>query len=191
GAYPDVVAALFDAGARATSAKDFLAGRQPQILGIIRLFFDHSLDPNTSASDGEPFLYLVSNPLSARDFLVRGADLNRCSPRLPSPLAIGGSPLTRAIAIVCREDVSRIELLLTYGANLDSHLLFRAIAPRGTPLHRAIDLGPPNIIKVLLDAGADPLARPAGTRYYDESPFQMAERSQRPKKQDMLDLLQS
>lgn len=58
----------------------------------------------------------------------------------------------------------------------------------GTPLHRAIDLGLPNIIKVLLDAGAD---RPAGMRYHDESPLQMAERSQHPKKQAMLDLLRS
>lgn len=56
-AHPDVVAALFDAGARATSAKDRLAGRQPQMPGIIRQFFDHGLDPNASASDGQPFLW--------------------------------------------------------------------------------------------------------------------------------------
>ncbi|OQE13285.1 hypothetical protein PENFLA_c051G11056 [Penicillium flavigenum] len=189
--HPHFAAALFDAGARATSAKDFLVGTQPQMPGIIRQFFDHGLDHNASASTGEPFLCILSNPASAREFLVGGADPNRCSPRPPSPLAIGGYPLARAIATVRGDDVSRIELLIAYGAKLESHLLFRAIAPRnmGHPLHRAIDLGLPNIIKALLDAGADPTARPVGTRYHDESPLQMAERSQRPKKQAMLDLL--
>jgi hypothetical protein len=56
-AHPDVVAILFDAGARVTSAKDCLTGTQPQMPGIIRQFFDHGLDPNASLSNGEPFLW--------------------------------------------------------------------------------------------------------------------------------------
>ena len=53
----------------------------------------------------------------------------------------------------------------------------------GTPLHRAIALGLTNIIKVLLDAGAD---RTAGTPHHDETPLQLAERSVNPAKQPML-----
>jgi ankyrin repeat protein len=61
----------------------------------------------------------------------------------------------------------------------------------GTPLHRAIDLGLTNIIKLLLDAGADRTARPAGTPHHDDSPLQLAERPERPQKQAMLDILRS
>jgi ankyrin repeat protein len=147
---------------------------------------------------------------------LRGADPNRCSPRARFPFATGESPLARALKSVSSEDLSRVELLLANGAKLESQLLFRVIARRvremefktkfllangldpntthevlGTPLHRAIDLGLTNIIKVLLDAGADRTARPAGTPHHDESPLQLAERSQHPAKQAMLDILRS
>ncbi|KAJ6012626.1 hypothetical protein N7522_002981 [Penicillium canescens] len=215
-AHPDVVSILFDAGARAISAKDWLTGTQPQMPGIIRQFFDHGLDPNATQSNGEPFLCLIKNPASAREFLLRGADPNCCSPRARFPFATGESPLARALKSVSGEDLSRVKLLLAYGAKLKSHLLFRVIARRvkemeftikfllangldpnttheilGTPLHRTIDLGLTNIIKVLLDAGADRTARPAGTPYHDESPLQLSERSQHPAKQAMLDILLS
>lgn len=140
---------------------------------------------------------------------MRGADPNRCSPR-------GASPLIRAIASAREEDPSLIELLLAYGAKLEPHLLFKAIAPRlrqgefmtkyllakgldintthekwGTPLHRAIDASKLSMIKLLVDAGADRTARPAGTPYHDESPLEFAERSERPDKQAILSLLRS
>jgi ankyrin repeat protein len=35
----------------------------------------------------------------------------------------------------------------------------------GTPLHLAVRLNKLNIVKLLLDAGADPRARSAGTQY--------------------------
>jgi hypothetical protein len=56
-AHPNVVAILFDASARASSAKDWLTGTQSQMPGIIRQFFDHGLDPNATQSNGEPFLW--------------------------------------------------------------------------------------------------------------------------------------
>ncbi|KAJ6067988.1 uncharacterized protein N7446_005025 [Penicillium canescens] len=198
-AHPDVVSILFDAGARAISAKDWLTGTQPQMPGIIRQFFDHGLDPNSSLSNGEPFLCILRNP-----------------PQGQVPLRDWRVPLARALKSVSGEDLSMVELLLAYGAKLESHLLFRVIDRRvremefttkfllangldpnttheilGTPLHRAIALGLTDIIKVLLDAGADRTARPAGTPHHDESPLQLAERSESPAKQAMLDILGS
>ncbi|CAG8882976.1 unnamed protein product [Penicillium egyptiacum] len=208
-ARPDIVTALFDAGARATSAVDWLSGEQQELPGIIRQFFDHGLDPNATTSDGEPLLCIQSNPASARELLLRGADPNRCSQR-------GASPLIRAIASAREEDPSLIELLLAHGAKLEPHLLFKAIAPRlrqgefmtkyllakgldvnttheiwGTPLHRAIDASKLSMIKLLVDAGADRTARPAGTLFHDESPLEFAERSERSDKPAILSLLRS
>ncbi|KAJ5826823.1 hypothetical protein N7447_003586 [Penicillium robsamsonii] len=62
---------------------------------------------------------------------------------------------------------------------------------RGTRLHCAINFGLTDIIQLLLDAGADPMAQPSGTRNHDDSPVQMAQRSYHPNKQVMLDLLRS
>ncbi|KGO55752.1 hypothetical protein PEX2_005120 [Penicillium expansum] len=207
-ARPEIVTALFDAGARATSAISWLTGEQRELPGIIRQFFDHGLDPNAT-SNGEPLLCLLSTPESAREFLLRGADPNRCSPR-------GASPLMRAISSTCEEDPSLFELLLAHGAKLEPHLLFKAIAPRlrqgefmtkyllakgldinmtheiwGSPLHRAITYSKLSIIKLLVDAGADRTARPAGTPYHDESPLEFAERSERSDKEAILSLLRS
>lgn len=55
-ARPEIVTALFDAGARATSAISWLTGEQRELPGIIRQFFDHGLDPNAT-SNGEPLLW--------------------------------------------------------------------------------------------------------------------------------------
>ncbi|OQE08907.1 hypothetical protein PENVUL_c008G10071 [Penicillium vulpinum] len=86
-AHPDIVATLFDAGARvSTYATGFLTGEEEQVPGIIRQFLDHGLDPNASVSGGEPLLSLLRNPASARELLLRGADPNRCGPREIPPV---------------------------------------------------------------------------------------------------------
>lgn len=56
-ARPDIVTALFDAGACATSAISWLTGEQQELPGIIRQFFDNGLDPNATTSNGEPLLW--------------------------------------------------------------------------------------------------------------------------------------
>lgn len=163
------------------------------------------------------FIYsMLMNAASAREFLLRGADPNRCSPRVMQPFSTGQSPLARALVSMTGEDLTLVELLLSYGAKLESGLFFCVINRRvkemefktkfllakgvdpnttdermGTPLHRAISLGLTNVIQVLLDAGADRTARPAGAQGRKPSPLQLAEWSERPVKQAMLDMLRS
>ncbi|KDE76964.1 hypothetical protein AO1008_02702 [Aspergillus oryzae 100-8] len=65
---PDIVAALFDAGASvSTSTIASLPGpnlqQQPS---VVRHFLDHGLDPNSRLSTGEPLLPMLRNPASAR-----------------------------------------------------------------------------------------------------------------------------
>lgn len=57
-AHTEIVAALFDAGARiTTSAIDSLPGaKMVQDVHIVRLFFDHGLEPNATQTSGEPVL---------------------------------------------------------------------------------------------------------------------------------------
>jgi ankyrin repeat protein len=132
------------------------------------------------------------DPACARELLTRGADPNIFGPGTKSPLygAVFGGRTSLA------------ELLLEYGANLDPDLLFVTAAPRrqygepmtkflldkgidpnpvsaewGTPLHLAVYAGKPNIVKLLLDAGADPTTKSAaGTRHYPgQTPSQIAQ----------------
>ncbi|KAJ5293541.1 beta-lactamase-like protein [Penicillium atrosanguineum] len=165
----------------------------PVTVLVLRLILDHSS---------------MLDPTCARELLSRGADPNRVGVR-------GVSHLTGAI--VASEDTSLVELLLEYGAKLEQDLLFDALRPRGrqpqlmtsflldkgldpnqfnadwgTPLHFAVRTGKPNIVKLLLDAGADPTARSAGKRYHGEPPSAAAQHQQNPEiKEQLLDLLRS
>lgn len=150
----------------------------------------------------------MSDAACARELRSRGADPNRTGPR-GLPILVG--------AIVSSEDTSWVEVLLEYGSKLEPEVLFDALRPRarqpqlmtsfllskgldpnqfdagwGTPLHYAVWTGKPNIVKVLLDAGADPTARSAGRRYNGEPPSAAAEHQRTPKiKEELLRLLQS
>lgn len=148
---------------------------------------------------------MFHNPLSAREMLSRGADPNLCGPR-------GLSPFARAIVSIKEEETSLLELYLEYGARLESELLFFAAAPRvthgdiktrflldkgldpnvtsaewGSPLHRAVYHAKPKIVKLLLDAGADPIAISTGTKTYNQTPAQVAaERVQHPETRETI-----
>ncbi|KAF7159490.1 hypothetical protein CNMCM5623_004828 [Aspergillus felis] len=212
-AHPDVVAALFDAGASVSPwTVDALPGGDevPQHPSVVRHFLDHGLDPNARCSNGEPVLSLITSPACARELLLRGADPNLTNPR-------GITPLVRAIAGTHEADTSLPELLLAHGAKLESDLLFTALRPRvrqgelmarfllakgldpnttsaewGTPLHRAVHSCKPNLVKLLLEAGADPTARPACTQFRGKTPLQVAETLPHPNaRQAILSLLQS
>lgn len=59
--YPDIVAALFDAGARVSpyTVNSLPGGDLQQHPSVVRHFLDHGLDPNTRLSTGEPLLPYV------------------------------------------------------------------------------------------------------------------------------------
>ncbi|KAF4232233.1 hypothetical protein CNMCM6805_010069 [Aspergillus fumigatiaffinis] len=212
-AHPEVVAALFDAGASVSPwTVDSLPGGDEvlQHLSVVRHFLDHGLDPNSRCSNGEPVLSLLNNPACACELLLRGADPNLTNLR-------GITPLVRAIVSTYEADTSLPELLLAHGAKLESDLLFTALGPRvrqgelmtrfllakgldpnmtsvewGTPLHRAVYSYKPNLVKLLLEAGADPTAQSAGTQFCGKTPLQAAETLRHSnERQAILSLLQS
>ncbi|RAK76514.1 ankyrin repeat domain-containing protein [Aspergillus fijiensis CBS 313.89] len=200
-AHPDIVTALFAAGARVTrDSASFLTGKSGhQHPSIVRCYLDHGLDPNSVVSNGEPLLRessFLKDPACARELLSRGADPNRRGPR-------GVTPLACALEYVC-EDTSLFELLVEHGAKLEADLLFEAVSSRGeggggagcktrfllgkgldpnttspewgTPLHRAVSLAKEEVVRVLLEAGADPAARVRCRQFADQSPSEVAER---------------
>ncbi|GKZ99093.1 hypothetical protein AnigIFM60653_003295 [Aspergillus niger] len=193
-AHPDVVAALFDAGAPMTAfAIDALGGRDgEQHPDVVRHYLDRGLNPNRTTSDREPLLRFL-NAAPARELLLRGADANRRGPKKVAPLAT-------ALEIACKDDTSFFDLLVEFGANIEPSLFFQAIRPRevdgefktkfllgkglnpdttspewGTSLHCAVYIAKEGIVKILLDAGADPAARSKCRQFGDKSPSEVAE----------------
>ncbi|RAH50968.1 ankyrin repeat domain-containing protein [Aspergillus brunneoviolaceus CBS 621.78] len=186
-AHPHIVAALFDAGVPMTpGAVGSLCGKDggQQDPRVIRLFFDRGLKPKKCTTPkGEPLLRLFE----------RGVDPNRCGPRKVSPLV-------SALGKVHEDGGAVFDLLVEYGAKLDSGLFFNALvwgtnsaiktrfllskgldpnattsAEWGTPLHAAVLFEHEEAIEALLAAGADPMARPECARFGDRSPTELAE----------------
>ncbi|GAB1192907.1 hypothetical protein APSETT444_002106 [Aspergillus pseudonomiae] len=212
-AHSDLVAVLFDAGA---PVSDLTVAALPGTSGVkqhpsvVRQYLDYGLDANGSYSNGIPILALIMDPACAQELLSRGADPNRSDSQ-------GVTPLTLAINSTREEDTSLIDLLLASGAKLEPDLLFVATAPRvpqgefmtrfllakglnpntmsvkyGNPIHRAIHSARPNIVKVLLDAGADSTGQSAHPQYRGGSPLQIAKCIRSPELQKtMLALLRS
>ncbi|KAL4988098.1 hypothetical protein BDW68DRAFT_187430 [Aspergillus falconensis] len=190
-----IVAALFSAGARVlTRATGSLPEKNlQQDPSIVRHFLDHGLDPNSRLSSGEPLLPMLLSPASARELLSVGADPTLCGPR-------GVTPLARVTVSTREPDPSLLELYLAYGANLDSYLLLCAVAQRihqgelrtrflidkgvdpnvasdewRTSLRRAVSGSKLDLVKLLLDVGADPTALSCGRKTRGKSPAQVAE----------------
>ncbi|KAK0105562.1 hypothetical protein ONS95_004095 [Cadophora gregata] len=182
--YADIVSALFAAGACITQdAIDALHGENmQQDPAVIRLFFNHGLDPNATITGGEPVLGSSILDLScAREFLTRGTD----------PNAFGPSKTTALYRALDVDEVELAELLVTDGATLQPDLLWATVGLRkrngelttkflldkgldpnqavsekwGHPLHLAALAAEPNIIKLLLDGGADRTIPSTGWRF--------------------------
>jgi ankyrin repeat protein len=140
----------------------------------------------------------MADPVCAREFLSRGADPNRIGPSGKSIL-VG--------AIVSSEDTSWIEVLLEYGARLEQEYLFYALRPRVRqklqktsfllakgldPNQINVECGSPGLVRILLDAGADPTVRSTGKSYHGEPPLAAAEHIRVPKnKEEIIALLQT
>ncbi|OOQ91395.1 hypothetical protein PEBR_00505 [Penicillium brasilianum] len=162
---------------------------------IVRLFLDNGLDPKARISSGEPLLSMIFNPSAAAVLLSAGADPNLRGPR-------GVPPLGSIIVSTQEPDTSTsmLELYLEHGAKLESTLLFYSVAPRiqqrelmtrflldrgadpnvtsgevGTSLHLAARNGKVEIVKMLLEAGADPTVMSVGRRIGEKTPAQVAE----------------
>ncbi|GIC93245.1 uncharacterized protein Aud_009727 [Aspergillus udagawae] len=194
-AHLDIVAALFDAGVPITpDTVGSLCGKEGhQDPRVIRLYFDRGLKPRKcTTSFGEPLLRFL-NTACARELLERGVDPNRCGPKKTKPLA---SALNKAY----KDNGALFDLLVEYGAKVESSLFFSAIcwsrlntafktrfllskgldlnttsADWGTPLHCAVRFAMEDVVQILLDAGADPTARPGCKQFRDQSPAEVAE----------------
>ncbi|KAF3396134.1 hypothetical protein F1880_006515 [Penicillium rolfsii] len=182
--YTESVAALFDAGAGlSTSATDGINFMQD--VSIIRLFFDHVMDPIATSSNGESILARVSSPII--DF----SDLTLNPNRFMADPAYAREFLSRDAD---PNHTSWIEVLLDHGARLEQEYIFYAFQPhvrqklqrasfllakrldpnQGTPLHYAVECSSPGLVRRLLDAGADPTVRSTGRRRYGEQPLAVA-----------------
>ncbi len=127
---------------------------------------------------------IVGNETTVKWFLEHGADPNLCGSIKASPLATAA--LTHSTAV--------LDLLISYGAQLDPNALFKAMNPRGdggleimqhlidrgidinavdvklgTPLHYAVRLGSIVKIEMLLKSGAD-----RTIKFYNKTPIESA-----------------
>ncbi|CZT43391.1 uncharacterized protein RSE6_03423 [Rhynchosporium secalis] len=173
--YVEVVAALLTSGASITPwVRNAVHGEDmQQDPAVISLLLDHGSDPNatqsadferpdsTTPTGGELLLIYINDPECAREFLSRGAD----------PNAIGPRGKTALLSALESANVDVAEVLLEYGARPEPNFLFSTMLLRwplseiwGTPLHLAVFQANADIVKMLLDAGADRTAISVGDR---------------------------
>ncbi|OJJ67644.1 hypothetical protein ASPBRDRAFT_134961 [Aspergillus brasiliensis CBS 101740] len=194
-AHLDIIIALLDIGIPMSPlAIGYLTGKRGrQDPRVIRLYFDRGLKPRKcTTSAGEPLLRRFFYADCARELLERGVDPNRCGPRKITPLA-------SALNKVNEDGGATFDLLVEYGAKVDSSLWFHALAwptdtgikarfllskgldpttatseKWGTPLHAAVRFADMEVIQLLLDVGADPRARSYCKNFNSLTPVDVA-----------------
>lgn len=133
------------------------------------------------------------NAACARELLEHSVDPNRCGPKkIP--------PLVSALKCAHADNGALFDLLIEYGAKMESNLFFSAIvwsrantafktrfllakgldpnttsAEWGTPLHCAVHFAEEEVVQILLDAGADPTARAECKQFGERDPAELAE----------------
>ncbi|PVH69651.1 hypothetical protein DL98DRAFT_598461 [Cadophora sp. DSE1049] len=139
--YVDVIIALLAAGACITPwSLNALHGEDlKQDPAVIRLYFDHGLDPNATQTGGEPILGLEPNLL-----------------------------------------FETVGYRQKYGDLMTKYLLDKGVHPNratseefGNPLHLAALASKPHIVRMLLDAGADPTTPSSSWRFLGQTPEQI------------------
>ncbi|KAH6710734.1 ankyrin repeat-containing domain protein [Leptodontidium sp. MPI-SDFR-AT-0119] len=143
---------------------------------------------------GEPLLSFISDPACAREFLSRGTDPNATGSRGETALycALESSNVEMAELLV--EYGARLEpnfLFTTIRLRwrgpdtgirelMTKFLLDKGVDPNqatsaewGTPLHLAVFYANADIVKMLLDAGADRTKLSTGRRYHGLTPEQL------------------
>jgi len=159
---PDVIAVLLAAGANVNaptrgSVYDgetaiMLAARRGW-LGLVRQLLKAGADPNHASSSGDTALGLVSHcdarPLKGRPALRTAPDPEGVTRELLNAGARPGADALELAALFGRLGVAR--LLIAAGVNPND------TGPGGTtPLQTAVDSNWPEVVALLLEAGADP-----------------------------------
>lgn len=163
----DEVRRLLDAGADPNATDEHGSGMlltfEPR---VIEYLLSRGADPNIQLNEtGSPVLLGLTHGdhlECVRLLLAGGADPNRAA------AATGETPLHGAVTNKVLDRSSLVKLLLDYGADpnartkpgVRSYSFWRDARTRGeTPLHRAAAYSSAEVIKMLLDSGADTTIR--------------------------------
>lgn len=155
---------------------------------------DFERSDSTTQTGGEPLLRFINDPACAREFLSRGTDPNAIGPSGKTALFYALQKANVAMAEVLVEYGARLEpnflfstMLLRWRGQytgirelMTKFLLDEGVNPNqavseewGTPLHLAVFLANADIVKMLLDEGADRTAISVGRKYPDLTPEQL------------------
>ncbi|GIG65761.1 ankyrin repeat domain-containing protein [Phytomonospora endophytica] len=127
-------------------------GREWQTAALVELLLRAGADRDGGGHDTSPLFAAVScrNRPAVELLLAAGAD--PCRPEIAAPNVVAGSTALHMAVIMCDDHI--IRLVLDAAGDVDVK-----DADGGTPLHIASRLNGVGLVRMLLEAGADPHAR--------------------------------